>query len=414
MTRKQRMLSAIAGDPLDMIPWAPRLDLWYNANKRAGTLPVKYKKATLTQIVDDLDMGYHAVIPDFKDLRDPGDEVHRALGIYNLRAMPYATVLENVGVEVDYRGDETVVEYHTPVGDIRTRVLYDEAMRKAGVSITHVLECAIKSGRDYAAVGYIFENARVIRNYDGYAEFAADIGERGLAVAFVSLAASPMHLLQRELMPMHLFFYELYDHPEEIGQCASKIGGYLDRVFEAVAECPAETFLLGANYDAGITYPPFFAEHILPWLKRMADRLHQAGKLLFTHADGENTGLLEYYLASRIDAADSICPHPMTKLSFREVRDVFAGAITIMGGVPSICLLPEVMPNADFEAYLDQFFQELGSGDRLILGISDTAPPSADFERMLRIGDRVKAWGPVQGRRRLDRERTGFPGRRHE
>ena len=68
--------------------------------------------------------------------------------------------------------------------------------------------------------------------------------------------------------------------------------------------------------------------------------------------------------------------------------DVFAGAITIMGGVPSICLLPEVMPNADFEAYLDQFFQEIGSGDRLILGISDTAPPSADFERMLRIGDR--------------------------
>ncbi|PJB71698.1 MAG: hypothetical protein CO096_09185, partial [Armatimonadetes bacterium CG_4_9_14_3_um_filter_66_14] len=65
------MLAAIQGRPTDRIPWAPRLDLWYNANKRAGTLPSRYRNATLTELVDDLEVGFHAVVPDFRGLRRP-------------------------------------------------------------------------------------------------------------------------------------------------------------------------------------------------------------------------------------------------------------------------------------------------------------------------------------------------------
>ncbi len=49
-------------------------------------------------------------------------------------------------------------------------------------------------------------------------------------------------------------------------------------------------------------------------------------KFLLTHTDGENTGLLEHYLESNMDVADSVCPKPMTKLSFKEVRDHFDGS----------------------------------------------------------------------------------------
>jgi len=116
---------------------------------------------------------------------------------------------------------------------------------------------------------------------------------------------------------------------------------------------------------------------------------------LLTHTDGENTGLLDHYLESNIDVADSICPAPMTKLTFKQVRTHFSGQITIMGGIPSVCLLKNSMSDNDFEAYLDRFFSELGSGDHLILGISDTTPPGAAFERIEKIGERVQAFGPV-------------------
>ena len=91
MTRKELMLAAIRGEATPRIPYAPRLDLWHNANKRAGTLPQKYAKATLAELVDDLGWGYHAVIPDFRAIFDPLDDADRALGIYNLRAMPVRT-----------------------------------------------------------------------------------------------------------------------------------------------------------------------------------------------------------------------------------------------------------------------------------------------------------------------------------
>ena len=124
--------------------------------------------------------------------------------------------------------------------------------------------------------------------------------------------------------------------------------------------------------------------------------LHLTGKFLLTHTDGENTGLLDCYLESEIDVADSICPVPMTKLTFKEVREHFCFRITIMGGIPSVCLLKDSMPDGKFEAYLDSFFSDLGAGDHLILGISDTTPPAADFDRIKNIGERVRSLGPVE------------------
>lgn len=395
MTHKQRMLATLRGEPTDSIPWAPRLDLWYNARRRTGTLPAPYQYATMTEIIDDLGWGAHAVIPRFKDLRSPDDDLHRGLGIYNLHSMPYATRLHNVGISHTVEGDLTHVSYETPRGSLHTSVLYDENMRNAGISITHITEHAIKDVRDYDAVGYIFENTEVVPNSSGYSSFQESIGERGLAVAYLALAASPMHLLQRELMPMDQFFFEMHDHPDELACCAGQIGNYYDRIFDAVLGCPAEVFLLGANYDAGVTPPPFFKQHILPWLRDCADTLHDRGRLLLTHTDGENTGLLDLYLESGFDIADSVCPAPMTRLSLRQIRDHFQGRITIMGGIPSVALLPHTVPEGEFHAFLDGLFQELGCGDHIILGISDSTPPQAELRRLITIHKAIERFGAV-------------------
>ena len=88
----------------------------------------------------------------------------------------------------------------------------------------------------------------------------------------------------------------------------------------------------------------------------------------------------------------------ISKRGFNErvtVRDFFDGRITIMGGIPSIALLPQSMSERAFDAFLDEFFDDIGRGDHLILGISDTTPPAADFGRVLKIGRRVEAFGPV-------------------
>ncbi len=398
MTWKERMLSAIRGEPTDRIPWVPRLDLWYRANRRAGTLPMQYADADLMDIVDDLDWGFHAVVPDFRDLRGPEDDVDRALGIYNLWSMPWRTELKGVRRTVRVEGYRTFTEYRTPVGSVQTAVLYNEEMRRAGVSLTHVEECAFKGPQDYAPLGYIFEHAQVEENYSGYTQFATGIGERGLAVGFATAAASPMHSLQRELMPLDLFFYEAHDHPDKLRGLARQVGFYWDRMLEVVSRCPAEVVLLGGNYDASVTPPPFFAEHVQPWLKAASDALHAQGTYLLTHTDGENAGLLTHYVDSGIDVADSVCPAPMTRLTLRDVRDAFAGRVSIMGGIPSVALLPSSMPERQFRSFIDQFFVDIGAGDHLVLGVSDTTPPAAEFGRLLEIARRAKSFGTVDDR----------------
>jgi hypothetical protein len=44
---------------------------------------------------------------------------------------------------------------------------------------------------------------------------------------------------------------------------------------------------------------------------------------------------------------------------------------------------------------MGNLFREIAPGDRFILGISDTTPPNAKFERLLRITEMVKEWGPL-------------------
>ena len=74
MTHKERMLGAVRGEALDGLPWAPRLDLWYRARQKAGTLPAGYEDASLMQLTDDLGMGFHSIVPNFQDLRSGADD----------------------------------------------------------------------------------------------------------------------------------------------------------------------------------------------------------------------------------------------------------------------------------------------------------------------------------------------------
>ena len=144
-----------------------------------------------------------------------------------------------------------------------------------------------------------------------------------------------------------------------------------------------------------ITYPPFFRDHIMPHLQKLADLLHPRGKLLLCHCDGENKGLLDLIRESGMDIAEAVCPQPMTKVSISDVKKAFKGKVTIFGGVPSVALLRESMPDDEFEKFMKNLFCEIAPGDRFILGVSDTTPPDAQFERLLRITEMVQQWGKL-------------------
>jgi hypothetical protein len=202
-----------------------------------------------------------------------------------------------------------------------------------------------------------------------------------------------MHHILKHFFESTTFYLELYDHPKELRQLCEDMEPYFEQTCEVHAQSPAEVIHFGSNYDDMITYPPFFKDHMMPTLQRFSDLLHSHGKLLLSHCDGENKGLVDLIRESGIDIAEAVCPQPMTKLTVGEVRRAFQGKVTILGGIPSVALLESSMSDEEFEAYMKNLFQEIAPGDRFILGISDTTPPDAKFERLLRITEMVREWG---------------------
>jgi hypothetical protein len=391
MSYKELMLSVIKGGTPRHIPFVPRLDIWYKANKLAGTLPYKYRNAALTDIVEDMDVGYHAAVPDFMEYEADDCDIDLGLGVYRFKTITYDIRLNNIKRIVN-RGNNGLlsVEYITPYGSIKTKVIYDESAKKSGATISSTVEHALKGVGDFKAAGDIFDNMEVIPKYQGFSEFMEHLGDRGIAIGFNSLCASPMHYIQKDLMPLDAFVYNSFDHPDEMLEMAGKIGRVYDEMCIASAGSPAEVILSGANYDSSVTSPPFFKEYIAGSLKSQSEKLHKKGKYLLTHTDGENKGLLDFYVESKIDIADSICPKPMTKLTLSEIREVFSDRITIWGGIPSVCTLENSMSDMEFEVFLDQTMEAAADRKHLILSIADTTPPGAEFTRILRIAEKVK------------------------
>ena len=396
---KKRLLNAIRGLPNDELPYIPRLDIWYKANKNRGALPAKYKNATLKELTEDLGLGYHYVIPDFKEYAGAEDErdVDVGLGHYRFNTKPYRVEFHNIKrkIEADGKG-KTRVEYITPAGSVTTAYCYDERMKADGLTINVITEHALKTDKDYDTLAFIYENCEVVPDYGGYESFKNEVvGDNGLCVAYAGMWASPMHYIVKDLMDFERFCYESFDNPGRLSWLASKLDPFFDAIFDAAAGSSAELVLSGCNYDTSITPPPMFKEHITPYLKKQSGKLHSLGKLLITHTDGENTGLLSEYIDSEIDVADSICPAPMTPQTLTGIREAFDDKITIWGGLPSVCFLEQSMSEYDFDAFLAGTFESVGDGRRLILGIADTTPPDAKFERVLKVAEMARRFGRV-------------------
>ncbi len=393
------MLAAIRGEPTDFIPWAPRMDLWAIAQRARGTLPQELVGLDLPGISDAFGFGCRVIQADYyTEWWRTEDLALRSLGIENRPDFPFRVELVDLPMAIDVADGSFRATCATPAGPVITEYELTDEMARDGAYDPYVSRRAVQSPDDLEPVAQVFEHLRVVPTPEGFAAFRERIGERGLSVAQGVIGASPIHLVQHDMMELDSFIYLYHDDPEALHQLAARMEPFFESVLSAVLESEAEIFLWGANYDQSVTWPEFVRDEISPWLRRASERAHARGKLVLTHADGENHGLLPLLAGCGFDVAESVCSRPMVRDSLAELRAGFGPATTVWGGIPSVALLESVMGDGDFEAFLDDMFAELGTGERLILGVSDNVPPDARLSRLGMIADRIRAFGPVRPR----------------
>ena len=387
-TDQQRILAAIRGEVPDRIPFVPRLEFWYRARRRNGTLPPELRDLSLVEIASHLGVGYYSNIPDFTDSQGD-DMLDQALGIIRLPVLPFKVTLEGVERRVERRGQETTVEYRTPAGTFCTSSVLTEEMLQAGASDPWVTKRAIGEPRHFAPVSYVFSHLRIEPQSSGYQTARQCMGESGIVVGYVSSRVCPIHHVMTYLMSMEQFFYALQDCPTEVERLAESMEPFYQRIKDLAASSLAEVVLLGANYDDSITYPAFFRKYFLPPLRNYAELLHHKGKYLMTHTDGENRLLLPLYLEADFDIADSLCPYPMTRCRLEEIREAFANRITIWGGIPSILLCEGSASREEFRHFIDNLLDRYGHESRFVLGVSDMVTADAEWDRLQYIAQSV-------------------------
>jgi corrinoid protein of di/trimethylamine methyltransferase len=394
MTHKEKFLKTARGEKVDTLHYVPRFDLWYNANSWSGTLPPEHKNRTADEIALAEGWALHKVIPELLKVESPEENMHRGLGLYSLKENGYQiTFSSNVDIRSHQDGDSKLVEYHTPVGMVSVKEVITDEMKSAGASITWLEERAIKTVEDYRVVQYIFENIEVKPDYERYSLWQQQIGDNGVAVQMGSFAPSPIQHIQRDFLEATDFFYHYNDHQEQMQALAGAIEGVYDQLLNVCANSPAEVVLWGANYDDMITYPSYFRNDILPWLQKASRIFEENGKLIVCHTDGENLGLMDVIHESGIHIAEAVCPYPMMRVKIEEYYQRWSDKITIFGGIPQSLLSEDTATEEDLQSYLDHFFKAIAPGRRVIVGIADTTPPHAVFNRLRIIGDRVEKEG---------------------
>ena len=403
MNNKENMLAAIKGEMGDRIVYAPRIDVWYNANKRAGTLPPGYENLTRDEISIKEGWAPHKALPDFLDMRSEEDMMHRALGIHPTPHYPYRIEFSSdIEIRIHREGGSMMsepyiiaIEYITPDGTVTTKMEFSEDLWNSGSTYAHITKHAIQGPEDYKPLAYIFGTLKVIPDYEGLEKWIAQTGDSSLCFSYATYAAAPVQAVQRDLINPTEFFIHYHDYPEKMEMLARSMEDYYEGMLNAALNSPAQVIGWGGNYDDTITYPTYFEKELKSRLIETGERLRRKGKFLTCHTDGENKQLLRLLTESKLDIAEAICPFPMTKVKIEDYYSLWKDKTTIYGGIPSNILVPELVSDIDFKDFADNLFKNVVPGKRLILSVADTTPPGADFDRLRYFADKVRTDGSL-------------------
>ena len=398
MTHRERILRVIQGEMVDKIPYVPRIDLWYNANQRAGTLPEKHKNRSADEIALAEGWALHKIVPEFLKPDSSEDIMHRGLGLVHLKEYTYRFEFSpDIDIIMEGDADQMRVVYETPLGSVSTTHGYTEEMKDAGASAPWIQEHAIKGPGDYKVLAHIFGNMTFKPDYDRFDRWESEIGDHGLALESTPAlnAGSPMHYIQKVLIDATQFFIHYNDYKNEMAELVEALTHCYTQLLPILADSPAKAVYWDANVDSMITYPAYLKKDLLPWWQKAAEIFHTRDKLLFIHPDGENNLLMDILADCGADVCEAVTPFPMTKVGIDEYYDRWcrSGKLTIWGGIPESILLEKSATEEDFKAYLDHLFKAIVPGDRFIVGIGDTTPPGAVFDRLVRLGERIETEG---------------------
>jgi len=123
-------------------------------------------------------------------------------------------------------------------------------------------------------------------------------------------------------------------------------------------------------------------------MKRWAEIMHDAGKLLLHHACGHLRALLPIMAEEGVDAVESLSPPPTGNIEIWEAQAILGQRTGLVGGIEPVNFLNLDLPA--LRVYVEDLLARMDHR-RWILANSDSCPPGVTQEKFRLVTEIVKA-----------------------
>lgn len=385
MQGKERILTTLAGELADRVPFVPNIWQWFYVNEFKGTLPASLKpykhpvqvlRAMGADIFSKFEGDVRTV--SYRDcdytLETGGDDLGRE------RVWAGFTWFEKYSLR-----RERVV---TPFGTLVHTWQYE---RETGAPFEK--EHWWKTWDEYMAVRYLVEHTVTCPDFDALKHGGDLIGDDGTVI--VQLLETPLKKFHW-LAGQENASYFVIDHRDEMRELARIHEKNCLEYLEQVIDLPDVHVLeVADNVDTQFYPPRWFREFCLPILKKQAEMIHARDKYLFLHACGKLKALVPLFVEGGVDCLEGQAPPPLGDWRLDEPHQVNPDFIVCGGMSAHQQELRDANVSAELDAYVRDTFASMGDKRRFLFGSSCNTSPLTPYENLITFRDAAWRYGTL-------------------
>ena len=335
------------------IIWQPRIGCWVSDKRFVGQeLPAPYTGMDFPDIYRKLNVSariYH-YNSCFKKIEHPAVKHHERR-------------LSDTDIEVTTE---------TPVGT-QTEIYRTSPNNR---SRSHP-KWPVSSEAELKVAAWRAENTTWAWNQSEFDSLAKIWGNLGAPTAYMPRVT--VQSLYIDLMGPENAIYALYDWPDTIEAYFRALDQCHDRLIHVINDSPVDIINFGDNIHCGTLPPDIFCKYVLPSYQRRCQELHNAGKFVSSHWDGDTKSLLPYARQTGLDAIEAITPKPQGDVTLEEAKEALGDEIFLLDGIPAV-FFDETFPVSVLEECTHKVIELFVP--KLVLGISDEISSTGDIERI--------------------------------
>jgi hypothetical protein len=251
-----------------------------------------------------------------------------------------------------------------------------------------------RSLSDLEIVRSIVENTRFIPRHERVEKFLRETG--GFGVCDLVIFRSPFGKLVHEYMGFEQVAYALHDDEAAVLDFLAFQEEKDLQLIRLAAEAPGPIVIISDHADENLISPAWYRRYCIPAYAKACAILHEAGKYVSTHLDGNFKAYLPFIAETGFDLLDGCTPAPMFNYEPEELAEATCGTgrrprVSCYCGVPASLFTTGIDPQslADFGERIARAFK-----GGVIVNVGDILPPNGSIEGVIEVGGRVASLRP--------------------